>query len=494
MIKETATTLQLNIPQLMTVLAPQPRKYCEWGRGTGKSTIIAWRIKDIVTQMPRSSNVIVGETYQQILTRTLPSTISSLERLGFIKDQHYFVGRKPPKAWNWPEPFEPPLNYDHFIIFYTGAGFHLVSQDRPGSGRGLNTDSVTGDEMTLLDFERLFNDVLATNRGNLDRFGKCPLHHSEFFAGTVPMTAKGKWVIKMEEEARENPSQVFYLRASAEHNRHNLGEKFFTDNKRRLPSLIYNAEILNIRPDKVEGGFYGKLSEKQHTYVAYNYSHLDNVGYESPHLDCRQDSDLNTNAPIDLSIDYGASINVAVIAQEGADNTYRFINCMYVKHPLRLEDLLNDFCNYYAYHKNRLINYYYDHTAVGTDATRTTTYADEVIRLLTLKGWNVVKKYIGQAPSHHSKYLLWGAALSGDPRIPRILLNRSNASTLLISMLQAPVRQGRNGFEKDKSSERNPNIDQAEATHPSDAADTLLFGKYSGTLSHHSPYVDVITG
>lgn len=492
---ENKKELVFNLPQLLTVIAPQRKKFLEWGRGTGKSTIIAYQIKEIAHQMPRSSSLIVGETYQQILTRTLPSTIASLERMGFYKDLHFFIGKTAPKSWKWQEPYEPTGKYDYYMHWYTGAGFHLVSQDRPGSGRGLNTDAVIGDEMTLLDFEKLFNDALATKRGNIDRFGKCPLHQSEFFSGTVPMTNKGKWVYKMEEEAKKSPNEIFYIRASAEENRINLGENFFKDNKRRLPTLIYNAEILNIRPDKVEGGFYALLNEEKHTYSAYNYTYLDSLDYNvtEAHLNSKQDNDVNHDQPLELAMDYGAHINVAVVGQESM-NTFRFLNTLYVKHPFRINDLINNLCDYYSTHRNKTIYYYYDHTAVFTDASRTITYADEVINILRSRGWTVIPVYIGQAPSHHKRYLFWGIALSDDKRMPHIQINKHNSKVLLISMLHAGVKEGRNGFEKDKRPERNTNIDQSETTHPSDAADTLLYGKYSTTLTTHTDYIDLFVG
>lgn len=289
----------------------------------------------------------------------------------------------------------------------------------------------------------------------------------------------------MQEDAARNPKDVFYLRASAEENAHNLGASYFKDNKRRLPTLLYNAEILNIRPDKIEGGFYALLNEEIHTYKKFNYGYLDNLEYDVDKLstiDSRQDDDVMHDMPLDISLDYGASINVLQTHQEYL-NTSHWLKTLYVKHPYRLKDVLKQFCHYYRYHRAKVVHYWYDHTAVGTDATRITTYADEVISTLQTNGWQVVPHYIGQAPSHHSKYKLWSAALAGDASIPKQQINSVNSRVLLISMQHAPIKEGRNGFEKDKSSERNPKIDQAEATHPSDAADTILFGRYHNKLS-----------
>lgn len=492
--EQQSKSITLNIPQLLTVLAPQNEKYLEWGRGTGKSTIIGWHIKELVHQMPRASFFIVGETYQQILTRTLPSTIASLERLGYKKDKHFFIGRKPPAKWKWPEPYEPPINYEHYFTWYTGSGFHLISQDRSRSntGRGLNTDGGLGDEAALLDLEKLFTDVLATNRGNLERFKNCPLHHSLLFASTIPLTQKGKWLYRMEEEARRDPKRVFYLRASAEENRHNLGDKFFADNKKKLPKMLYEAEILNIRPEKIEGGFYALLNEAIHTYVQYNNSYLESLDYnfeKVSELDCRQDGDVNLNQPLDIALDYGAAINWLIVAQEGM-STYKYLNAMFVKTPQLTRDVVTNFCNYYRFHKSKVVNYYYDHTAIGTRGSDGGTYKDDVISTLRKAGWIVIEHYIGQAPGHDKKYRLWAAGFTNDQRLCCPLFNRHNCKLLILSMQNAPIKEGRNGFEKDKRSERRMINNREEATDASDAADTLYYGRFAARIDSSSILFD----
>ena len=147
--------LEFNRPQLRFIVSQPKEANSVWSRATGKSSLIAWLMHLIAQQMPRSAWALVGSTYMQILTRTLPSTIGSLERIGYVKDVHYFIGRRPPPSWNWPTPYEPPVKFDHFISFYTGASFHLVSQDKGGgSSRGLNIDGIIADESLLLDKER----------------------------------------------------------------------------------------------------------------------------------------------------------------------------------------------------------------------------------------------------------------------------------------------------------------------------------------------------
>ncbi len=50
-------------------------------------------------------------------------------------------------------------------------------------------------------------------------------------------------------------------------------------------------------------------------------------------------------------------------------------------------------------------------------------------------------------------------------------------------MNNAPAKQGmHDAIKKDKKSERSKSIEQQHATHFSDAADTIIYGLYSGVL------------
>ena len=120
--------MRLNRPQLLFGIKNPDTSANVWSRATGKSFEIGCLIDKIVQTMPRSAWVIQGTTFKQLLSRTLPSTISALEKMGYKKDYHFFVGRKAPKSWKinsyWEEPYEAPLKFENFIHFYTGTGFH----------------------------------------------------------------------------------------------------------------------------------------------------------------------------------------------------------------------------------------------------------------------------------------------------------------------------------------------------------------------------------
>jgi len=309
--------LDFNQAQLRYVTARGTKEGISiWGRGTGKSSIIAWDMHKIVTTMPRSCWVIVGSTYKQVLTRTLPSTVASLERLGYKLGRDFYIGRKPPPSQNWEHPFQGPLSYDHFIIFRNGTGFHLVSLDAGGSAsRGLNVDGFIGDEALLFDKTKLDADLSATNRGNGQYFGKNPMHHGVFLFSSMPWGDQGRWllekanyyenegidlveqrrelldaqvrfldansegdeamlavwrdeVVPLMEKVRFFPSKAargtFYSEANAFDNIQHLGLQYLLDQRRFMTDFTFQIEMMNRRPTTVKNGFYPLLNQAVH--------------------------------------------------------------------------------------------------------------------------------------------------------------------------------------------------------------------------------------
>jgi hypothetical protein len=488
-----------NFAQLLFVLCTQKIRILEWGRGTGKSTILARAIYDCVVQMPRSTGVMVAETYAQIKTRTLPSTIAGLEQHGIYKDIHYFVGKRPPASWNWNEPYEPPLDYSHCMYFWNGAVVVFVSQDGgSASGRGLNVDWIVGDEAARLD-EELFNtDVLLTNRGGQFKkaiypddtwayYKDCPLHHSITLATSTPVTAKGRWILKFEEQAILNPDKVAFLRASAEVNRQNLGDEYFENAKATMPDFLYNAEVRNIRITQIEDGFYPKLSEQRHCYNNFNHDYYRSLAFDTKPT-CLGDADLLLDQPLIVGIDWGANINCMVVCQSQG-HEFRFLNNIYVKFPKTIDDLVDEFCDYYAGHQHKVMKLWYDPSGNNKNANSRVTFAQQVRERLVLKGWDVelMTKWNNQE-SHEVKYKLWINVLSGeDPKYPAVSFNKSNCQELWISMTNAGAKQGvKASIQKDKSSERKKGFAQEHATHFSDAADVVIVGMFQHRMYQHT--------
>ena len=189
----------LNSPQSLSVLNHAKSEVDIHGRGTGKSYIIGWEMSQIVRRMPRSITSITGRTYGQIYTRTLPSTLKFLDKLGYEKDKDFRICGKPPV--NFESPYEPVAKFDNFISFSNGTGFLLLSQEREGSSRGPNLDREIVDEALTLNKERYDAEVSPANRGNEEYFGfrsakPVKQHHGFRYVSSMPYTRDQTWLLK----------------------------------------------------------------------------------------------------------------------------------------------------------------------------------------------------------------------------------------------------------------------------------------------------------
>lgn len=479
--------LEYNFPQLVASLAKQQTLHLEWGRGTGKTTIIGDRLRRLITQMPRSTGVFIAPTYQFTLTRILPSLVQGLEMQGLYKDLHYFVGKMPPRSWrtDWGIAYQPPDKYDKYITFYNGTGIHLISQDVPGDGRGLNTDWVIGDEAALLNIDKIQENINPTLRGTMAREYKDKyLFGSRLFTSSTPLTKEGRWFIEIEEKAMIEPKRFGLLRADCRHNLHNLRPGYLEEERKNAyTDWIFDAEYLNKRPKVVRDGFYPLLDDEIHAYVNYDYNHYND---ETASVDCRGDADLAHDRPLIIGVDWGATINCMVIAQY-INNELRVLKNMYVlgDNQETQQDLFRNFSKYYRHHKQKRIIMWYDASGnVSTGFTKRNR-SQLAREQLTQLGWNVEIRMHNRRtnPEHEKKYLLWQRILKEEePQMPTVRINKGNAKELWVSMQNAKVKKGTRGdLKKDKSGE-NKSANRIYATDLSDACDYLIFGMFADKL------------
>jgi len=292
---------------------------------------------------------------------------------------------------------------------------------------------------------------------------------------------------------------VYYNEATSFDNVKYLGYRYLQNTRKILSDLEFKVEVLNMTMKEVEDGFYKNLEEARHLYHdTYNYSHLELQGWDMEKIqqkDSRVDGDIDPNRPLDIACDYGYYLNCMVIGQEHRNENgwqYRFVNAIYAKPPKLIQDVAQQFAEYYRHHPTKAVNYFYDHTAVGKDAGRSMAYHEQVEKVLRDAGWAVNSIYIGHVPSYESRYYLWASALTGHDELPIPLFSMPKCRSLVLSMQLAGVVQGKHGFEKDKRAEKSRTIPQEEATHLSDAADILLHGKYAAQLSNDSSFIPVL--
>jgi hypothetical protein len=490
-VKKRQRKIQLNIPQAVAAVAPQKQLYLEWGRGTGKTTFRGYRWSQRLRQMPRSTGLFVGPSYQFILTRILPSLQQGLEMFGLYEGLHYFIGREAPRSWRneWGKAFQPPKKYDRYISFYNGMGVHMISQDVPGDGRGLNSDWIDGDEAGLLSPDKLQENTNPTLRGtNVNALKDAPLFGSKDYTSSTPLTPEGVWFTNAEQVSRENPHQVAFISATCEYNMHNLRKGYLKEAKQdAYADWVYRAEYLNIRPSFTSNAFYSLLSEEQHAYTNYDYNFYRLPGQKP---DCRGDADLVAGLPLILGVDWGAAINCLSVGQYlASSNEHRILKDMHVLGDDQKiqDDLFDDLANYYQHHDCKRIELWYDPTGnIATGHTRRTR-AEQARRTLESHGFSVTLMTTSRTnPEHASKHFIWERLLREDQlHLPRIRINKANCPNLWISMRNTRTKTGRNGeVKKDKSSEKKKSILRQHATDLSDANDAAVVGRYGHLMQY----------
>lgn len=493
-ISKIVKRIDLNILQMTAVLANKrygiKNIFIEAGRGVGKSTILAWYIQEAMKQMPRATGVLVGETYIQIKSRTLPSTKEGLEMLGFYENVDYVVGRSGRDS-GFEMPFQAPNSWANVIHFRNGFILTMVSLEDSNAGRGVNGYIVIGDEAALLRYERLYTNVLIVNRAKKIEFEKASLCNAQIFASTVAMTKTGEWFAEREKLAKSDPQNYFFVKGNAMINKHNLRDGYFEDMKKEsLSKLHYDAEIMNIRPRGVTDGFYAQLDPTRHYYYhKFDTGMLLSTDLNSEHVaSCKYDRDLVKGQPLQVNLDFGGNINCATIAQFlKSQNEYRVLKEFVAKKPKKLNDLVRMIIDYYGPHQesNKTIYLYHDRSGYKEEANSKTTLAQDVENLLRSAGWTVINMTPNtNNPSHILKFRLLNAILAEeDLTLPVMRINSDNCPNLVISMENAPIKLNKDGFEKDKSSERSLIIKQEHATHLSDTIDYGIYWQFSYLLS-----------
>ncbi|MDE6009413.1 MAG: hypothetical protein K2G90_09425 [Muribaculaceae bacterium] len=517
--------IYFNKPQRLTQLIGANTTVIVAGRRTGKTdSIAAPFVLRNMQRMPGSTGGIVVPTFKHGLTNTIPGLLTAWKRWGFIEGIHYVVGKKPPKSFR--QPIIDPKDYEHVISFYNGSVAVIISQDRPGSSNSLTLSWLLVDEAKFIDYAKLKDETLPANGGIKSYFGKHSFNHSIMILSDMPQTQKGSWFLhyreKMDVELIKTieatvyeiwrvkeriralnasrkpvPSYlkgylrrldrdlnkmrsvaVYYREYSSIENLQLLGENYIKQMKRDLTPLTFQTSILCQRIGIAKNGFYSSMREG-HKYDASNFEVLDeafrhiNDCSGTPYtISSEWDADVDPDAPICIGMDYNANINW-IVAGQPRDRRLNIIKSFYVKFERKIPALIEDFCNYYAGHRNKTVVYYFDATALGSNyAVNEQDYRWWVIHEFERRGWRVEAVYLGNPMRHDEKYLLINQGFAGKQRLMPFF-NRSNNEALILAVQSAGVSRGREGFRKDKSGEKLAESEEDLLEHRTDGTDAF---------------------
>lgn len=551
--------------------------YCKAGRGLGKSTWIAMRVAEIIQSIPLGTTAFMGASVKQIMCRTLPAIVKSLELVLHWKEGvQFFRGRAPRSARVgdlFPDPLTKPRIWENVIHFYDGSVLYLASTAITGTVNSLNLVAVLGDEVKYFPWKKVLEEVKPALRGDsYDHPGwrrTNPLYLSETWVSDAGLTAKSReWEKAKEDQTPEVNDQIcdmiaimeraqetdanhgtnytqrllesrdfvrvlqhlrcqsrVFMQFSSLENLALLHPEYIREQQRSLPPLMYNCQILgqdNLL-DKSEL-FYKNFDIDLHGYFPNFFDELNKVNsssfieksttqidlgaytkridYEAPSLerlsnvnDCSLDVDCNFDDPLYLTHDANKGINTLCVGQlrriDGIDCGL-FLKSMYVAKDRFIEDLMEDFCHYYAPKKRLGQGMYANFIIIAFDSTSRQggAYASKdadmyrffniMKRILQNHGWLVHLIDMGSPMLHHVKYEFINACLAGKTKVfPKV--NRLQNDYLLASLENSKVCYGKLGIAKDKSVEKakksvldENNEDTNTYTDMSDAFDNML--------------------
>lgn len=504
------TTLKLVRSQALAHIVNANVTACLWPRAGGKTTGGQGpRIVHLSEIMPRSQVILFADTFERIHDRIVPNILTFIENeMGLVEGQDYVAFKTP------PDNFEKPLiklnKHDHVVSFASGFRLCCASQKVSGSANGYNAQSLIVDEAKFVKPGTITTEVLPAIRGAKKYFGHLAEYRSQWYFtdkwsgdigwllrlrthmkpkvinAIITMQAE---ILKLQEEMQQYTSTatiyqyknkiiekelklqkvrselVYVSDALPYENLENLGEKYFRDIKRDMSKLEFEIAILNHDPDKVEHSFYPAYVPIKHDYHITTHD------------------DILKDQAVTVALDYQWRIVPLVAAQTGKlpGKEYSTTNVIAAIHSLYEDDgtidktvgLFCDLMKTNGYHYN-IVNYVYDHTAVGKSPASKPFY-QLVEDAFVKRGWGVNLIYIGKASEYAIRFTsIKNMFLKEGEHAIRFNYMRTENLRKAIQLAGAVSSGGIT--KKDKSKEKNLSVPATETTDYTEAMDQLLWG------------------
>lgn len=478
-----------------------------WPRGGGKTEGGAGpRIIHLSETMPRSQCIFYSDTFERIEGLLIPNVMSFISNeMGIIEDQDFVVFKRPPE--NWTKPVVVPRKFERVVSFRSGFALCCASSYKDGSANGFNAQSGVIDETKFVRRDRIVSQLYKALRGQFRRWGHLPEYRSVWsfsdkYEGDIDWILRirdkqdnrliravftkqiqlieWKQELSLLEQTGASDSTIYRMRnkiieleiklnkirremiwvcdAEPFENIDILGEKFYRDSKRDCQSQQeYNVAVLNKDPDKVEHAYYPDFSEDN------QYDDM---------------NDIIVDKPLIISMDYNWRIVSLEVSQVGVlpGREQVSLNTIASVHAIEpnagIPEAIKNFDELFANHRNRLVYYVYDSTAIARDPGRSSLHL-LVIKELRLRKWRIVKIYIKDSLDqsvrfHKSKdYLINRGPLA-------VMVNKNRAWPLINSINRCGAITSSGKTRKDKRPETNLKVPAENAPHHTEAWDQTL--------------------
>ena len=160
------------------------------------------RLWAVAQSMPSGAGAFLGASRKQLYARTIPASLSAIERFYHLREGvHYGFGR-PPK--DVPKCIIRPKSYENCLWFANGWLWHAASLATLGSVNGMTLNSLIADECKFLPKKKIDEEVMPALSGmvnpGVESFSDAnPYYKSTFFCSDASLTSRGNWLSKEEE-------------------------------------------------------------------------------------------------------------------------------------------------------------------------------------------------------------------------------------------------------------------------------------------------------
>ncbi|CCH01754.1 hypothetical protein FAES_3747 [Fibrella aestuarina BUZ 2] len=444
------------------------------GRGGGKSVTMADYLMYAMEDLPKARCGWGVKTVKKGKAKLTAGLKARWKKWGLTEyDFKTCVGcfvlwREPPP--HFERPHESPDNWENVISFPNGfviemEGFLLGGDEN----RGSNYDLYIIDEG--LNFrEAWLKVVLPTLRANVGKYDSA-LHHTLAVFSSPPWTPDAAWLHSVEEWAKQEPGNYFYLEIMTRDNMAFLPADYIDTLRKSLQKLVFEVEVEGKRISRLANGFYPSFQHERHV-VSDEHETEDFTVYKGKAF-------YDRGAAIDLSIDFNAHFT-SLTAWQVQGREARNIDGLHVKETdpgfTMSETLAHKFATEYAGHGNKTVTLVGDRNGANKSAGSTKSMFQQFADVLKAAGWKVRTSPLKTNPGHYDKYVKINDILSGKDARYVLLFDGIRCKSVIISITSSPVTRG---FEKDKSSESS-SMEQERATHYSDTVDYYVLWLLKG--------------
>lgn len=520
---------------------------CDWidcwtlavvgGRGVAKSSEIqAERTLRVVDDMPGAPLAFVCDTYINLQTNILPAVKMGWKRKKVFEGVHYVCNQRPPDEWLRKCTIIVD-DFRHTIFFSNGTVIFGGSLDRPSLLAGKSVVHMFLDEAKYQEDKKV-DRAFPILRGDSTLYG-----HSTYFLGItattdMPDVSAGEydWIFRFnkqmnieriklilsafdqlnklrikyynEANAKANDAvlskiqkqidkweyyvhkarheQTFFINVGSLANIQILTIKYFKRLIETLEIEELKKSVLGIRPIlKRSLRFYPNLSDVHFYTDGTNYSYADKFGYtDNVKVDCNWLKYLNRDQKLEAGFDTGNMKSFITAQTQG--NTIRLLKFFYTLPPESFRSLGDQFTQFYASHRVKVLDLYYDRAAnngesMNEDAAQSIKTAIEERADGTRTGWqvNLMSRKQANIPQGVEYEFMLKLLAGNTPGLPMLLIDAEHCKQVKSSMEKAPAKisykKGEKIVGKEKKSEKLPSERlPLESTNPSDAVKYLL--------------------